>query len=109
MKFILKVMNFGGFDAGLSRNVSDALLKKSRVRASLLTSPLVEGLTGTRLSGKAELTGICPAISPQETVRSAIRGYGEVLLSIGIRRGVGSMARRGVRQYRRADDKDWRL
>ena len=70
---------------------------------------LEDAPTGSRLSGKVELAVISIAISAQETVRSAIRGYGEVLLRIGIWRGVGSMARCGVRQYQRADDKDWRL
>jgi hypothetical protein len=70
---------------------------------------LEDAPTGSRLSEKAELTGTRIAVSTQETVRSAIRGYGEVLLRIGICRGIGSMARCGVLQYQRANDKDWRL
>jgi hypothetical protein len=59
---------------------------------------LEDAPTSTRLSGKAELTGIGIATSTQETVRSAIRDYGEVVLRIGICRGIGSMARCGVLQ-----------
>jgi hypothetical protein len=52
------------------------------------------------------LTKHSSQFEPQETARSAIRGCGEVLLSIGVSRGVCSMACHGVRQHRRADDKN---
>jgi hypothetical protein len=45
----------------------------------------------------------------QEAARIAIRGYGEVLLSIRIRRGAGSMLGCGLRQHARADDNGWWL
>jgi len=45
----------------------------------------------------------------QETVRSAIRGYGETLPGIGVWRGADSVVRCGVRHYQRADGEGWRL
>ncbi len=58
---------------------------------------------------EAYLMGIPIAIQSQETVRIAIRGCGEVLLSIRVWRGVGSMVRCGMWQHPRANDNDWRL